>query len=134
MTESDAAIDIEAVARQPVIVNPTVRVYLFFLEPRHPRPFRRQRDTHLSTVRVPSEGERRVAGRERGERLRELLKRLDGIEAIAHKTRTDLRNAEERIGRLEPIAGCTRMRLGLTLLRPLCILCVECFCVPVASE
>ena len=33
---------------------------------------------------------------------RELSKRLDRIEAIAHETRADLRDAEDRIERLEP--------------------------------
>jgi hypothetical protein len=33
---------------------------------------------------------------------RELSKRLDRIEAIAHETRADLRDAEDRIQRLEP--------------------------------
>src|SRR5215213_10602420 len=32
---------------------------------------------------------------------RELSKRLDRIEAIAHETRADLRDAEDRIGKLE---------------------------------
>jgi len=31
----------------------------------------------------------------------ELSKRLDRIEAIAHETRADLRDAEDRVGRLE---------------------------------
>jgi chromosome segregation ATPase len=33
---------------------------------------------------------------------REISKRLDRIEAIAHETRADLRDAEDRIERLEP--------------------------------
>jgi chromosome segregation ATPase len=33
---------------------------------------------------------------------RELSKRLDRIEAIAHETRADLREAEDRIEKLEP--------------------------------
>lgn len=33
---------------------------------------------------------------------RELSKRLDRIEAIAHETRADLRDAEDRIEKLEP--------------------------------
>ena len=36
------------------------------------------------------------------ETRRELSKRLDRIEAIAHETRADLRDAEDRIERLEP--------------------------------
>jgi prefoldin subunit 5 len=35
------------------------------------------------------------------ETRRELSKRLDRIEAIAHETRADLRDAEDRIGKLE---------------------------------
>ncbi len=35
------------------------------------------------------------------ETRRELSKRLDRIEAIAHETRADLRDAEDRIDRLE---------------------------------
>ena len=35
------------------------------------------------------------------ETRRELSKRLDRIEAIAHETRADLRDAEDRIGRIE---------------------------------
>jgi chromosome segregation ATPase len=35
------------------------------------------------------------------ETRRELSKRLDRIEAIAHETRADLRDAEDRIGNLE---------------------------------
>ena len=35
------------------------------------------------------------------ETRRELSKRLDRIEAIAHDTRADLRDAEDRIGKLE---------------------------------
>jgi chromosome segregation ATPase len=35
------------------------------------------------------------------ETRRELSKRLDRIEAIAHETRADLRDAEDRIGGLE---------------------------------
>ncbi len=36
------------------------------------------------------------------ETRRELSKRLDRIESIAHETRADLRDAEDRIERLEP--------------------------------
>ncbi len=36
------------------------------------------------------------------ETRRELSKRLDRIEAIAHETRADLRDAEERIDQIEP--------------------------------
>ncbi|HZH30258.1 MAG TPA: hypothetical protein VEY11_05805 [Pyrinomonadaceae bacterium] len=35
------------------------------------------------------------------ETRRELSRRLDRIEAIAHETRADLRDAEDRIGKLE---------------------------------
>jgi chromosome segregation ATPase len=35
------------------------------------------------------------------ETRRELSKRLDRIEAVAHETRADLRDAEDRIGKLE---------------------------------
>ncbi len=35
------------------------------------------------------------------ETRRELSKRLDRIEAIAHETRADLRDAEDRIGKIE---------------------------------
>jgi hypothetical protein len=36
------------------------------------------------------------------ETRRELSKRLDRIEAIAHETRADLRDAEDRLDKLEP--------------------------------
>jgi len=36
------------------------------------------------------------------ETRRELSKRLDRIEAIAHETRADLRDAEDRIDKIEP--------------------------------
>ncbi|MFN2455206.1 MAG: hypothetical protein ABR577_13390 [Pyrinomonadaceae bacterium] len=36
------------------------------------------------------------------ETRRELSKRLDRIEAVVHETRADLRDAEDRIERLEP--------------------------------
>jgi chromosome segregation ATPase len=39
--------------------------------------------------------------RELSETRRELSKRLDRIEAIAHETRADLRDAEDRLERLE---------------------------------
>lgn len=43
--------------------------------------------------------------REIMETRRELSKRLDRIEAIAHETRADLRDAEDRIERLESKPG-----------------------------
>ena len=36
---------------------------------------------------------------------RELSKRLDRIEAIAHETRADLREAEDRLDKIEPKPG-----------------------------
>ena len=44
------------------------------------------------------------------ETRRELSKRLDRIEAIAHETRADLRYAEDRIERLEPKPTRNRLR------------------------
>jgi hypothetical protein len=39
------------------------------------------------------------------ETRRELSKRLDRIEAIAHETRADLRDAEDRLDKIEPKTG-----------------------------
>jgi len=39
------------------------------------------------------------------ETRRELSKRLDRIEAIAHETRADLREAEDRLDKIEPKPG-----------------------------
>lgn len=39
------------------------------------------------------------------EMRRELSKRLDRIEAIAHETRADLRDAEDRLDKIEPKLG-----------------------------
>jgi hypothetical protein len=39
------------------------------------------------------------------ETRRELSKRLDRIEAIAHETRADLRDAEDRLNKIEPKPG-----------------------------
>jgi hypothetical protein len=39
------------------------------------------------------------------ETRRELSKRLDRIESIAHETRADLRDAEDRLDKIEPKTG-----------------------------
>ena len=51
---------------------------------------------------IETRGELSETRRELSETRREISKRLDRIEAIAHETRADLRDAEDRIERLEP--------------------------------
>lgn len=64
----------------------------------------RDLDTRLQTLGAKAHDTKPIweqALKEIVETRRELSKRLDRIEAIAHETRADLRDAEDRIERLE---------------------------------
>jgi chromosome segregation ATPase len=64
----------------------------------------RDLDARLQTLEAKSYDTKPIweqALKEIVETRRELSKRLDRIEAIAHETRADLRDAEDRIGRIE---------------------------------
>jgi chromosome segregation ATPase len=65
-------------------------------------------DSRLQTLEIRAYDTKPIweqALKEIVETRRELSKRLDRIEAIAHETRADLRDAEDRLDKIEPRVG-----------------------------